>query len=76
MEAGEEKVSAEGQAISASVENNDVTVMPDHRLKDPHVGGWQRRVGRQTTRLSSRKQHTVSCIEVQRFRLPSTNNQS
>jgi hypothetical protein len=68
MGAREEKVSAEGQAISASVESDDVAVMPDRRLKDRRVGGRQRRVGRQTTRLSSRKQHAVSCFEAQRFR--------
>ena len=53
MVSREEKVSSKGQAISASIESNDVTVMLDHRLEDRHVGGWQRRVGSQTTRMST-----------------------
>lgn len=33
-EAGEEKVSTDGQAVTASIESDDVTVMPDHRLEE------------------------------------------
>ena len=33
-EAGEEKVSTDGQAVAASIESDDVTVMPDHRLEE------------------------------------------